>query len=317
MTRQEHIRNNIVATIAYYDVFEYPLSAFEVWKYLLDAEYFEDKCDVSVTLEEIVAELERLTRKSIGRKGAEEYRGFYYLPGRKKLVTERIRRNKLAVFKMKHLRSVVKLLRFIPYVRMVGVTGRLAMKNVWLGSDWDVLIVFKKGKIWTGRTLVTLVTQLLGKRRHRTKIRDRVCLNYFLASDALEIKTKDLFSANEYFFIFPLLDVGNTFHRFQLKNGWIRKFKPQYYVSDVANLKLLNDTLVSRLARSFWEVIFRPSKIEELLARWERRKIRHNPKTHQMGSMIEASDEALVFLPDPKGPKVFDKFKENMGKLRY
>ena len=38
-------------------------------------------------------------------------------------------------------------LRFVPFVRMIGVTGGLAMKNANAKSDWDLLLVIKYGKI--------------------------------------------------------------------------------------------------------------------------------------------------------------------------
>jgi hypothetical protein len=41
----------------------------------------------------------------------------------------------------------------------------------------------------------------------------------------------------------------------------------------------------------------------------------HNPKTHQEGSMVYANDDALVFLPSPHGPQVFEKFKEKIEQL--
>lgn len=302
---------NILATICYYDVLDYPLTSFEVWKYLIKSGGQEgggngQKC----SLGEVSKELENSALKNF----VEEFQGFYFLKGKRHLIGERIKRGKISVLKIKRLRRVVYLLRFIPFVRMVGVTGRLAMKNAQEESDWDLLTVLKKNRIWTGRTLVTLAAHLLGKRRYGNKIRDRVCLNYFITDDSLEIKTKDLFSANEYSFCFPLFG-AEEYKKFQIKNSWIKKNKPNYYIAEQENLKTIKDTKCSRLVRTLGEKLFGWDFLENRLRTWEEKKIMSNPKTHQEGSMVEASDEALIFLPSPQGPKVFEEFKERVNKL--
>jgi hypothetical protein len=50
----------------------------------------------------------------------------------------------------------------------------------------------------------------------------------------------------------------------------------------------------------------------EKLKKWQIEKIQQNPNTHLSGSYIEATDEALVFLPKPRGPKVFTEFKKRL-----
>lgn len=306
---------NIIATVAYYDAFEYPLTAFEIWKYLIDADYFEDKREGSAPLGEVVKKLAEMTGSTLNPGPVEFYRGFYFLRGRKRYAAKRILKSKQTMLKIKKLKKIIRLLRFVPFVRMIGLTGRMAMKNVTARSDWDVLVVLKGGRIWTGRTIVTFFLQFIGKRRHREKVRNRICLNYFVTDDSLKIKTKDLFSASEYYFMVPLFDAGRVHHSFQLKNSWIKKFKPNYQIADIENMNLSGDSRFSKAVRAVLEKIFGWDFLEKRLERWEKEKIKRNPKTHRTGSMIEAASDALVFLPEPKGPKIFDKFKENMKKI--
>src|SRR4030043_1648257 len=195
------IQKNILATVAYYDGMDYPLSVFEVYKYLINCNTQHATRNTQLfSLANVIKEIDDYNIK----KFIEKDRGFYFLRGRKELIDQRIKRNKISVRKIKKLRKTVWLLRFIPFIRMIGITGALAMKNAGYKSDWDVLIVLKNGRIWTGRTLITIFTQLLGRRRHNGKIRNRVCLNYFITDNSLNLTTKDLFSANEYFFMSPV-----------------------------------------------------------------------------------------------------------------
>ncbi len=195
------LSRNILETIIYYDILDFPLTSFEIWKYLTVAEENADEKD-ECSLGDVVEALESRDLK----KHIEEFWGFYFLKGRKELVERRIQNDKNSIAKFKIAERVAWWLRFVPFVRMVAVTGTLAMKNSEKNSDIDFLVVLEKGRIFTGRLLVTLTVHLLGKRRYKKKIKNRICLNYFITVGSLEIKRQDLFAANEYSFIYPLFD---------------------------------------------------------------------------------------------------------------
>ncbi|HAV11278.1 MAG TPA: hypothetical protein DCX32_01915 [Candidatus Moranbacteria bacterium] len=310
LRNSKEISKNILATVAYYDVFSYPLTSFEIWKYLMRSDYYEKSSHGEASLHQILHEL----KQDPLIRFVEEYNGFYFLKGKKDLVSKRIESVKISFSKAKRLRSVISLLRFVPFVRMVGITGRLAMKSARPKSDWDLLVVLGSGHIWMGRTLVTLVSHFIGKRRYGKKIQDRVCLNYFITDSSLEISTKDLYSANEYFFMQPVFGF-EVFRKFQLQNRWISAIKPNYMPSEINPVNMVQDSFFSKSVRSVGEALLGASFLEDILRKLEKRKIMRNPKTHQEGSLIQASDEALVFLPELKGPKVFDEFKKKIEDL--
>lgn len=306
------LTRNIVATIAYYDVLDYPLTAFEIWKYLLriDTDNW-DVCDASTaSLEDVMNALET----DAVRKHIMSERGFYVLRGRRKLIAKRLASGKSMIPKFKRIHRLTWWLRFVPYVRMVALTGSLAMKNGDAESDWDMLIVLRPGHIWMGRTLVTGFLHLTGKRRYGSHIKDRACLNYWITSDSLEIITKDLFSSNEYFFLVPLFG-AESFGAFRLKNLWIRKFRPNYVPNELLPLLFVPDSFMARFIRNAGEILLSDPFLERQLSTWQKKKIQANPKTSLPGSLIEATDKALIFLPKPQGPRVFEAFKKRMSEL--
>lgn len=304
------IVKDILATVVYYDVMDFPLTSFEIWKYCIRADYHCETTYPAATLAMVVEALDgEPLKKFIARQN-----GFYFLKGRETLVQSRIFREKIATAKLKRLRKITWWLRFVPYVRMVGVTGRLAMKNGTARSDLDLLVVLKAGKIWTGRTLITIFLHALGLRRHGAKIANRVCLNYFITDESLEIATKDLFSANEYTFLYPLFGY-KIFTQFQLRNAWLRNIKPHYDVCYIAPRFVIGDSTVAHGVRAFGEFLFANARIEQWLRRAEKKRIMRNPKTHSEGSLVHASDAALVFLPNPRGPKTFELFKKRLSEL--
>ncbi|MFA6973505.1 MAG: nucleotidyltransferase domain-containing protein [Parcubacteria group bacterium] len=307
MTNSE-LQKNILTTVAYYDAMDYPMTSFEVWKYLTRIGEQEAASGEQYSLVAVMSGLENENLKKI----IEEYRGFYFLRGRKDLVAQRLERNKISNQKIKKLVKIGKWLRFVPFVRMLAVTGSLAMKNAEPGSDLDLLVVLRHGKIFTGRFLVTALLQLLGKRRHGVKINNRACLNYFVTDKSLEISLKDVFSASEYSFMLPIFGWHN-FQKFQRHNEWLKKYKPNFQPDALPNLKFIHESFYSWRLRQLGELIFSFNFLENKLKQWQLQKIEKNPKTHQNESLIIANDEMLIFLPEPQSPQIFEKFKAGLA----
>ena len=301
-----NLSKNILSTIVYYDILDYPMTSFEIWKYLMGDKKEGEKNSLTLVVKSL--ESDEL-KKYIAHR-----RGFYFLRGRESLVRKRIERNKISQTKFKKVIRLAKWLRCVPFVRMIAVTGRVAMKNAESGSDLDFLIVLKRGRIFTGRTLATLLVHLLGKRRYADKITDRACLNYFLTDDALEISSKDIYSSSEYSFIFPVFG-QETFQKFQKENEWIRDFKPNWGIGEVGNGKYVGDSRVIGVIRGIFEKTFDWESLENFLRSWQMKRIENDPRTHQKGSAVMASDQALIFLPDPHGPKIYERFRERMEVL--
>jgi hypothetical protein len=299
----------ILETVAYYDAMDYPMTEFEIWKYLtnIQGEAGEEK----YSLIDVIRTLR--TSENLGRK-IERRWGFWHLVGRSWLIEQRLERNKISDQKLKKIVKTVRRLRYVPFVRMVGVTGRVAMKNAEASSDLDVLIVLRHKRIFTGRLLVTGMVQLLGIRRQGNKIKDRICLNYFITDRSQEILTKDAFSASEYSFMLTLFGF-EVYREFQKANHWIRRYKPNFFPDEIPPRKLVEDNWLSKLSRRIGESLPGQDWLEKKMKKWQVKKVYSNPKTRTPGGMIVADKDMLVFLPEPQGPKIYGMFRERMEKL--
>lgn len=318
----EQLLKNILSTIVYYDNLDYPLTSFEIWKYLIDSDKSKNSESKKINLAEIIKTLENKELK----KHIEEYQGFYFLKGRKELVEQRIERNKISERKYKIIKKTVFFLRFVPFMRAIAVTGRMAMKNTDRNSDLDLLVILKEGKIFTGRILTTLLVHLLGVRRYRDKIRDRICLNHFMTDKDLETGLHDLFSSSEhspalhlfasseYSFIYPVFG-WKVFHKFQKENKWVGEYKINYHTEETKGLKITEDSFFSKNIRKTEEFILKFDFIEKLLKKWQMSRIINDPRTHKPGSFVTASDRELIFLPEPQGLEIENIYKEMMSKL--
>ncbi len=293
------LEKNIIATLRFYDFFERPLTCHEVYKYLINSE----KADKPASLKEISQ-----TLKIAGELNQEinEFNGFYCLKSRTGLIPKRIKREKKSIAKWRKAKKIARLLRFLPYIKMIAISGSLALSNTKPSSDLDFFIVAKSSRIWLCRLFSSLSTQIFGLRRHNGKIKNRACLNSFIADKTLEIKTHDLYSASEYLHLVPLWGL-DIYLNFEKDNPWISEY---FFLPDrlkVANQRAIKGGFTAKLFRRAMELAMDNHLgdwLERLAAKYQKRKILKNPKTGWQNSQIISNDDCLIFHPVPKAPLV-------------
>ena len=174
------LEKSIVKTLAYYQALGgIPLTLVEIKRYLIK------KKDASkgASLLELQKTLETLLYTGFVLKK----NGFYKLRGSTAEFKKREASAKYTALKWKKFAQKGRILPYIPYVRMVSVTGSLATNSTHEESDIDILIQSSPCKIWTARLFVTLTTQLFGSRRHGTNIKNQLCFNQYTTQDANEL----------------------------------------------------------------------------------------------------------------------------------
>lgn len=155
---------------------------------------------------------------------------YYFLKGRKNLVHIREERAKWQPQKWAIARRAAALLGRIPTIKLIGVTGGLAMNNADYGDDVDLFFVVADGTLWITRLMATVLMDIFGLRRKPgdKNITDRVCLNMFMSEGflALEKEERDCFTAHEVLQMTPLWEQGNAYHKFLKANQWVKRFLP-------------------------------------------------------------------------------------------
>jgi predicted nucleotidyltransferase len=229
------LADRIHNTLRFFDLQEFPLSAFEMHKYLIaDLKNIQSKLDgqyelsnaspepsSKIHLDTILSQLQIMTRE--GR--IVERKGFYALPGREDLIDKRLRNHLLGIKRERRLRRVMGFTRLIPFVRGVALLGSQAMGQQKSDSDIDLFIITDTKHIGIARTLLTIYFQILGVRRHGNKIANRICLNHYLAGPRTLISDRNLYTAYEYLKHRPLV-YGHTFQKFLANNEWVYLFFP-------------------------------------------------------------------------------------------
>src|SRR5690242_13094365 len=201
------IERAVISTIAYGDVFDYPLQALEVHRYLHG---------VRATADATAAALARCS----GPGGALSRReGFYTLRDREHLVDQRRARQANAARLWPAAVRYAHLIATLPFVRMVAVTGSLAWDNVDQSGDIDYLVVTDPGHLWTCRWLVALVARLAHLRGFP------LCPNYLLSTRALVLPDCNLYAAYELFRMTPIVGLS-MYYRLRGANPWAAGYLP-------------------------------------------------------------------------------------------
>src|SRR5690606_32960483 len=122
------------------------------------------------------------------------------------------------------------ILKTIPSLLFIGISGSLAVKNVKREDDIDFFIISQGKYIWLTRLQCILLLSKHAVRRTRTDIheKDKICLNMFVSDTSLSFKkaTQDLYLAHEIAQLEPIFSRNNTYQKFISQNGWVRSFLP-------------------------------------------------------------------------------------------
>ena len=203
----------ILKTLHYADIFDYPLKVEEIYKYLVEPLTTDV---LKETLSWMSADSELISTDC----------GFYCLPGREGVVGLRKRREVYSRPKVEKAKRIARVLKFIPWIKLIGVTGALAVGNSDEDDDIDLMIITARGRLWLTRGLVVTFLLLTGRYRRPGKIKDMVCPNLMIGDDALEFPDRDLFTAHEIVQMKPIFERGNTYQKFLQANEWIKYFLP-------------------------------------------------------------------------------------------
>lgn len=207
----------ILRTVAYFDAFDYPLSALELVRWLHGRRATQG--DVVAALTESPALHDRLESKD----------GFWFLCGRGEIVVERLRRQRIAERKFRRARRAAAWLRLVPGVRLIAVANTLALAASRDEADIDLFIITVPGMLWTARAGVA---GLLAAARVRPEecLLDPLCASFFVSEDARDLSAlrlpDDIYLAHWVATLLPISGGGDVYRHFWQSNKWVLDILP-------------------------------------------------------------------------------------------
>jgi hypothetical protein len=288
---------------------EVPLTAFEVYKYLLpeyallienlDAHYEASVLGHEAAPEDLAHVFIRLDQ--LAQTGSiVHHRGYYCLPGRERLIPQRLRSYGQGIGRERLLRRYTKFVRHIPFIRGLALGGSQAMGLQRSVSDIDLFIITDPAFLWLGRTFITAYFQLVGHRRHGKYIANRFCLNHYLAGARMLHEDRDLYNAMEYLRFRPLFGAAEISDFWRRNRVWMQQLyaTTPLYVSAQRRPSKFQMLLEALFRNRFgnW--------LEQQLGQWQLRRIRR-------GDYVIATAEELSFHSKERKKELFRLFFES------
>jgi len=298
-------------TISYFDIFDYPLTSLEIWKYLYLPDAGQTQSGAGprpgsrAGLEEIISILNNPELN----QGIEFAQGFYFLRGRGAIVDVRKRRYLIAEPKLKKAKKYCRYLASLEGVLGIAVANTLALQNSRLESDIDLFVISRAGQIWSTRFWSVLPLYFIGGRPRGADTRDKFCLSYFVDEDHLDIRPWKLEDDIYYVYwlatLLPLFG-ENIFEKFWQENQWVKKYLPNFLppkssprlnVAPVANLPI---TRAENFLR-FLQMRGMPRSLKDLAA--------------GEGSEVVIRDGVLKFHPNDRRREYQNEFNQRINNL--
>jgi hypothetical protein len=295
-----HLGHDIIRTLAYYDIFSYPLTAEEIY-YNLGNNH--------TSLEEITYELKNLTSNNIVYSKGE----FFQLIDDEKYIHRRRNGNELAKKRLKTARKVSDFISRFPFIRGILLSGSISKGFMEVDSDIDYFVITHPNRVWFSRLML-----MLFKKIFLFNSKKIFCINYFVDSENLEIEEKNIFTATEIVTLLPTFG-KDIYEEFYKKNFWVKQFYPNYPKRETkevidrknGNIKLLLEKILGKkfgdkiddfamtIFDKFNRTKYKNYDKEEFLVAFKssKKESKHHPKFFQK-RVLEEFNQKLKSLED-------------------
>ncbi|MBI2436278.1 MAG: hypothetical protein HYV41_00825 [Candidatus Magasanikbacteria bacterium] len=216
----EELRQSIFKTLAFFDLFEYPLTREELYRFLWKAQKNLSPIDFLA----FVDQYDNI-------KYIEKKNGFYFLQGREDVLDSRHVQTLETEKKMRIAKRGISKLRYIPFIRSVFVCNTVAGGYPTKESDIDVCIIVRDGRLWIARFFANLMLKILRLRTSATQERDKICLSFFISEKRLNlfdlrIADQDIYLAYWLTQLVPVYDPENLHESIMRANNWVKEVLP-------------------------------------------------------------------------------------------
>lgn len=264
----------ILRTLIYADVFQYAMSPDEIHRYLIHS-----------SLADVHSVRERLSKSAVLQQLLHYSEGYVTLAENKHYITLRLSRLAHSEKLWSQALRYGRWLSSIPFVRMVSLTGSIAVKNSYDDQDdIDYLLITEPGRVWLARALAIIVVRIARLRGIN------LCPNYITSSNRLQQSRHDLYIAHEITQMIPLFGY-ELYQSLYVVNEWATGFlpnaspqAPKYIQQTPARAKWIVERLLG-------------TRIGDWIEEWEFRRKARRFKTY----VEQPNSDARITTEEVKG----------------
>lgn len=200
-------QSDILRVLAYFDIFQYPLTLTEIRSYLHEVQ--------TTTI------FENNIKALVSEKRIFYSKGFYSLHDNHLLSHRRIEGNERARRLIPKATRIGRFLFLFPFVRGVLISGSLSKNFADEKADIDYFIITRANRLWISRTLLHIFKKFTFLTGHQHCF----CMNYFVDEESLHITDQNIYTALEIATLVPVAGEP-MIERFLLSNRWRARFFP-------------------------------------------------------------------------------------------
>ncbi len=236
-------RRSIINTLAYFDLADYPLTKEELFSFLWQPP--------ALSYADFLADLEN--------ENFSFRSGYYFFPGREKIIKERQKKFLISEQKLKIARRAVKIIKSVPFLRAVFVCNTTGSGQATDNSDIDFFIVTEKNRIWITRFFITLLLEVFRLRRTGDRVKNKICLSFYVTADNLDlakwrVADDDIHFAYWLNQMLPIFDPDNYYYKFLEANSWTRLYLPNIDAKQtVSYLAKIPESGLGKIWKNAWE----------------------------------------------------------------
>lgn len=244
------MRESVIKTLSYYDIFDYPLTAEELFLWSWNGAE-------NIEFSNFIRGLEILVRVGL----IEKKDSYYFLPARediievRRLIAPELRK------KIKVARMAAWLIRYIPFVRAFFLCNMFSVSTR-EQSDIDTFIVVRKNRLWISRFLIILIFHIFNLRIKGNNSKNKICLSFYVTDDNLDLSCVAIDEPDIYLTywidqLIPVFDYASVSENIRAQNKWIKK----YIKNSINNFCpscawSVKDTIISKTLRELLEKLF-------------------------------------------------------------
>jgi len=311
---ERKMENEIKGAISYFSYFSYPPTSQEIYTFLkkktsaghftsiLEKMVKKSAIKICKTIHNSEFIIQNSKRYTLGEYGIGKFR----IRNSKFKIANYALRERISKKKIKKIDRYVNLLSMFPQIKLIGLSGSVAMHNAEKDHDVDLFIITARNRLWTARFISVFLAQFMGIKRKRNVPRstfyvprfftDKVCLNLFFDEARMDVPKykRTEYVAHEILQMRPLVNKNSVYEAFLEQNKWVYKIFPNAGInnkSQISNLKSMSNVKNQR-SNFFGYFIERLLKVLQL----------NIIKLHQTTEIV--TDTQLWFHPDDFGKKI-------------
>jgi hypothetical protein len=237
----------ILRGVIYSSVFDYPLSAEELWR----------------SLPRVTMPIDAMTRaiaeRPFLRDRIERIDGWYVPAGGHDLIQRRRDREAASRAFLQAHRGTLNVICALPFTRLVAISGSLAHLNADKDADLDLFIVTSGARVWTVALSLVAVARLIRRR-------NVVCANFLLADSHLSLDQHDLYTASQVLHLRPVIG-ARVFDQFLAANPFVHDWFPNARSAGATGYPLPVSTRGRSIKRVAELLLWIPSALIERVCR--------------------------------------------------